>query len=108
MTIIQRINPKAPAYVDGIRGTKWDNRLRWSLFKRIIDTDRVTSCFRFKPIGDAKALTLTRDDFEWYPRVAGFPDVEIAVKETEQDGGGIALEPPTHPSSAPTKARATP
>ena len=84
VTIKQQINPKAPAYVDGIRGTKWDNRLRWSLFKRIIDTDRVTSYFRFKPVGDTKALTLTRDDFEWYPRVVGFPDVEIAIKETEQ------------------------
>ena len=29
-------------------------------------------------------------------------------REAEQDGGGNALEPPTHPSSAPTKARATP
>ena len=95
VTIIQQINPKAPAYVDGIRGTKWDNRLRWSLFKRIIDTDRVTSCFRFKPVGDAKALTLTRDDFEWYPSVAGFPDVDIAIKETVQPG---ADQPATRPA----------
>jgi hypothetical protein len=84
LTIKQRINPEAPAYVNGIRGAKWANRLRWSLFKRIIDTDRVTSCFRFKPVGNATSLTLTRDDFEWYPIVAGFPDVEIAIKETER------------------------
>ncbi len=29
-------------------------------------------------------------------------------KNTEQKGGGNALEPPSHPSTAPTKARATP
>lgn len=29
-------------------------------------------------------------------------------KNGEQDGGGNALEPPSHPSAAPTKARATP
>ena len=27
---------------------------------------------------------------------------------TEQDGGGNALEPPSHPSTAPSKTRATP
>jgi len=84
VTIIQRIDPKAPAYVIGIRDTKWANRLRWALFEQAIDTDRVTSRFRFKPVGDAKAFTLTRDDFEWYPKVMGFTDVDIAIKETEQ------------------------
>ena len=39
-------------------------------------------------------------------------DVERAIqntnKEGEQGGGGNALEPPSHPSTAPTKTRATP
>ena len=87
VTIIQRIDPKAPAYVVGIRDNKWANRLRWALIEQIIATDRVTSRFRIRPVVDTKALTLTRDDFEWYPYVMGFPDIEINIKETEQVGG---------------------
>ena len=30
------------------------------------------------------------------------------IQEGEQDGGGNALEPPSHPSTAPSKSRATP
>ena len=88
VTIIQRINPKAPAYVVGIRDTKWANRLRWALVEQSIATDRVTSRFRFKPIGDTKALTFTCDDFEWYPNVIGFTDIGIAIKETDQITNG--------------------
>ena len=32
----------------------------------------------------------------------------INKSNSEQDGGGNALEPPSHPSTAPTKSRATP
>ena len=84
VTIIQQINPKAPAYVVGIRDTKWANRLRWALIEQTITPDRVTSRFRLKPAGDTKALNLTRDDFEWFPNVIGFTDIEIAIKENEQ------------------------
>ena len=34
--------------------------------------------------------------------------LERVIKEVEQGGGGTALEPPSHPSTAPPKARATP
>ena len=34
--------------------------------------------------------------------------VVLASSNSEQDGGGNALEPPTHPSTAASKSRATP
>jgi hypothetical protein len=44
---------------------------------------------------------------EWNSKSPAPPESSPKPK-TEQDGGGNAPEPPTHPSSAPTKARATP
>ena len=35
-------------------------------------------------------------------------EIDHALKNSEQGSGGNALEPPSHPSTAPTKARATP
>ncbi len=84
ITISQRLDPKAPAYVVGIRyDSKWANRLRWSLFEQTISAQKVVSRFRLQPIGQTNKITLTRDDFEWYPRVSGFQAVEVAVKTNE-------------------------
>lgn len=35
-------------------------------------------------------------------------DPRFIMTKSEQDGGGYAPDPPSHPSTAPTKARATP
>jgi hypothetical protein len=83
VTLSQHVDPKAPAYVVGIRESKWANRLRWVLFEQTITTDRVISCFRVKPVGQTNELTLNRDDFDWYPPVSGFEPVQIVLREAE-------------------------
>src|SRR5204863_6123185 len=50
VTLSQRVDPKAPAYVTGIRESKWANRLRWALVEQTISADKVISRFRFKPV----------------------------------------------------------
>jgi len=80
VTISQRVDPKAPAYVVGIRDSKWANRLRWALVEQSIDSERVVSRFRLHPVGETNEITLSRDDFEWYPPVSGFQPVKMVLK----------------------------
>ena len=37
VTITQRVDPKAPAYVVGIRDSKWANRLGWALVEQKVE-----------------------------------------------------------------------
>ncbi len=94
VVLSQRVDLKAPAYVVGLRESKNANRVRWVLFEQIIDSDRVISRFRFKPVGHTNDITLNRDDFEWYPQVSGFAPVRVVVKD--DDPGG---EPSSGPSA---------
>jgi hypothetical protein len=103
VTISQRVDPKAPAYVVGIRESKWANRLRWVLFQQTIDSDRVISRFRFKPVGQTNDITLNRDDFDWYPQVSGFEPLRIVLNEAELGGSANRSQPvrsETNPASA--------
>ena len=83
VTLSQRVDPKAPAYVTGIRESKWANRLRWALVEQTIYSDKVISRFRFKPVNGTNEIILIRDDFEWFPPVSGFEPVEITLKGAE-------------------------
>ena len=47
-------------------------------------------------------------DQTFLPALISSLDHAIKESESEQDGGGNALEPPSHPSTAPSKSRATP
>ncbi len=80
VTISQRVDPKAPAYVVGIRESKWANRLRWALVEQRIDAEKVISRFRMHSIAQTNQITLNRDDFDWYPMVSGFQPVEVVFK----------------------------
>ena len=95
VTLSQRLNPKAPAYVTGIRGSKWANRLSWALVEQTISADRVTSRFRFKPANGTNEIVLTRDDFEWFPPISGFGPVAITLKQTEPGAAGHSV-PTSH------------
>ncbi|MEI6561707.1 MAG: hypothetical protein WCO68_06440 [Verrucomicrobiota bacterium] len=93
LTISQRVNPKAPVYVVGIRESKWENRLRWGLVHQTIGDDRVISCFHIKPVGQTNEITLNRDDFEWYPQVIGFKPVTIVFEKAKPDGAANGRQP---------------
>ncbi len=80
ITISQRVDPKAPAYVVGIRESKRANRFLWALVEQRIGSERVISRFRLHPVGQANPITLNRDDFEWYPPVLGFQPVQLVLK----------------------------
>ena len=94
VTITQRVDPKAPAYVVGIRDSKWANRLGWALVEQKVDAERVTTRFRLRPVDAAAELSLNRDDFEWYPRVSGFEPITVALKNAEP--GASPNAPPPH------------
>ena len=79
VTILQRVDPRAPAYVLGIRDSKWANRLGWALVEQKIGVDTVTSRFRFKPIGEGKEIQLGKDDFEWFPQVLPFEPIKVVL-----------------------------
>ncbi len=85
VTLSQRVDPKAPAYVTGSE-SKWANRLSWALVEQTISADRVVSRVRFKPANGANEIILTRDDFEWFPPVSGFEPVVITLKRAEPGG----------------------
>jgi hypothetical protein len=93
VTLTQHVDRKAPAYVVGIRDSKWANRLRWVLFEQTIEPDRVVSRFRFKPVGQTNEITLNRDDFDWYPRVSGFEPMTVLLREVEPGGAGDGNQP---------------
>jgi hypothetical protein len=88
VTLSQRVDSKSPAYVTGIRESKWINRLSWALVEQTISADRVISRFRFKPAIGTNEIILTRDDFEWFPPISGFAPVEITIKPAEPDAAG--------------------
>jgi len=92
ITISQMVDPKAPAYVVGIRESKWANRLRWALVEQRIDAERVISRFRLHPVGETNEITLSRDDFEWYPEVSGFRPVKVVLK-AEPNGTAKGNQP---------------
>ncbi len=96
VTISQRVDPKAPAYVVGIRESKWANRLDWALFEQTFDADKVISRFRFKPFGQTNEIILNKDDFEWYPRVSGFETVKVVLSGAEPDGPADTSQPVAH------------
>ncbi len=93
VTLSQRVDPKAPAYVVGIRESKWANRLRWVLVEQTIAADRVTTRFRFKPASDTNEIILTRDDFEWYPPISGFEPIEVSLKRAGPGGAANRSQP---------------
>jgi hypothetical protein len=80
LTIKQQIDPNAPMYIVGIRDNKANNRLRWSLSQQIFAEDYVTTYFRIKPVNDMDAIVLSRDDFDWHPKVINFGDIKIKTK----------------------------
>ena len=84
VTIIQQVDPKAPAYVVGLRES---TNFAGSLFEQTISPGRVVSKFRVRPIVPTNVVVLHRGDFEWYPPVQGFAPVEIALKPVEQPDG---------------------
>jgi hypothetical protein len=90
ITITQKLNPNAPAYVTGIRASKSTNRLRWALIEQNLDTSKVISIFRFRPVDEFTELRLDRDDFEWYPQISGFQPVTVALKNPERAANGVA------------------
>jgi hypothetical protein len=93
ITITQRVDPKSPAYVVGIRDSKWANRLRWALVEQKLDAKKVTTRFRRRPVDAAAELSLDRDDFEWYPYVSGFEHVTVALKNAESAASPSAAPP---------------
>ena len=99
LTISQRVDPKAPAYVVGIRDSKLANRLRWTLVQQRIDTERVISRFRLRPVGESNEFTLSRDDFEWHPMVMGFQPVEVVLK-AKPDGTATGSQPLRTPTNS--------
>ena len=107
VTISQRVDPKAPAYVVGIRESKWANRLSWALFEQRRDPEMVISRFRLHPVGETNEITLSRDDFEWYPKVSGFKPIEVVLK-AEPDGpanGSQPIRSETNRTSSATGSR---
>ena len=74
LTITQQVNPKCPAYVVGLRES---TNFAGVLFRQTIAKERVVSQFRIQPV--SRQIVLHREDFEWYPPMAGFPSVEIGL-----------------------------
>lgn len=95
LTITQQINPDAPAYITNLRESKWANRLRWSLVKQTLGKTTVVSTFHIHPVGQPEDLSLTRDDFEWYPPLSGFQPIPLSFKN---DPG---LPKPQNPRNLP-------
>jgi hypothetical protein len=52
----------------------------------------VISRFRLHPVGETNEITLSRDDFEWYPKVSGFKPIEVVLK-AEPDGAANGPQP---------------
>jgi len=56
----------------------------------------------------ANRNSFPKDYYFWEAHKEFYSHAYYQEKKVEQDGGGNALEPPSHPSTAPSKARATP
>ncbi|HBR92886.1 MAG TPA: hypothetical protein DEA90_01840 [Opitutae bacterium] len=88
LTLEQKIDPKAPAYVTNLRELKWINKLSYGLQTQIIGEDVVISVFHIKPLPPMDSIVLKRDDFEWYPKISGFAPITIETKGSNQSGDG--------------------
>ncbi len=86
LTLEQKIDPRAPTYVTNLKELKWINKLSYGLQKQIRGEDVVISVFHIKPLIPMDTIVLKRDDFEWYPPVAGFAPISIETKESNQAG----------------------
>ena len=84
LTLEQKINPRAPAYVTNLRELKWVNKLAYGLQKQTRGEDLVISVFHIKPLVPMNSIVLKRDDFEWYPKISGFAPVTIKTKGSNQ------------------------
>ncbi len=66
----------------------------------------------FPKVLDMKEIALNEEGWKDVPRKTDIEsehqENDPKTKDGQQDGGGNALEPPSHPSTAPPKARATP
>ena len=93
VTITQRVDPKAPAYVVGIRGRKVEHQLAGVLFKQVIGAEKVVSYFRFRPVDPRAEVILNQEDFEWHPQVMGFPPVKVVLNEVDPGGPVIGSQP---------------
>ena len=85
VTIHQRTNPQSPTYITGIREAKWANELRWSLVSQNKSEDMVVTGFRIRTTDTKDKITLTADDFEWYPPRQGFEPIDIVLRERKDD-----------------------
>ena len=84
LTLEQKINPAAPAYVTNLRELRWINKLSYGLQRQIIGDDFVISVFHIKPLIPMDSIVLGRDDFEWYPKISGFAPITIDTRESNQ------------------------
>lgn len=80
VTITQQVDPKAPAYIVGLRES---SDFAGALVQQTISSERVVSTFRIRPAAPTNKVVLRRGDFEWYPPVSGFAPVEIALTQVE-------------------------
>lgn len=84
LTLEQKIDPRAPAYVTNLSESKWVNKLAYGLQKRTRGEDYVISVFHIKPLVPMDSIVLKRDDFEWYPPISGFAPITIETKSSNQ------------------------
>jgi hypothetical protein len=84
LTLEQKTNPAAPAYVTNLRELRWINKLSYGLKRQVFGDDYVISVFHIKPLIPMDSIVLGRDDFEWYPIISGFAPITIDTRESNQ------------------------
>jgi len=78
------------------------NRLYANKWKFAVNAGRKT-LWSERDLGDYARMLIPDPGFN-----PGYPFHNQSTLKVEQAGGGNALEPPSHPSTAPSKSRATP